>query len=201
VQITFPAAFLDFETIGPAIPHYAGTRPYQTIPFEWSDHILYEDGTMEHREFLHDEDTDPREDFCRTLLETLSEKGSIFIYTTYEVGIMTNLAKELPHYSGRLLATLDRIKDLKAAVKEHYYHPDFQGSFSLKKVLPALAPSMRYETLAIQEGNQASLEYVRMVDPSTPREEKEKIRANLITYCSHDTLAMVRIREELLRRF
>jgi len=200
-DVEFPIHFLDFETIGPAIPRYEGTRPYQTIPFQWSDHVLHEDGTLEHPEFLHHEDTDPREEFCRTLLEALGETGTIVIYTTYEVGIMTSLAEDLPHCAGRLTAALDRVKDLHALVKTYFYHPDFLGSFSLKKVLPALVPSMAYEGLSIQEGTLASLEYLRMLDPSTRPEERKKIRAELLIYCGHDTLAMVRIREELLRRF
>jgi predicted RecB family nuclease len=200
-DIEYPIHFLDFETIGPAIPRYEGTRPYQAIPFQWSDHILHEDGTIEHPEFLHDEDTDPREEFCRTLLETLGDSGTIVIYTTYEVGIMTNLADEFPEYAGRLMAALDRIKDLHAVVKTYFYHPDFRGSFSLKRVLPALVPSMAYEGLSIQEGTEASLEYLRMLDPSTRPEEKKRIREDLLIYCGHDTLAMVRIREELLKRF
>jgi hypothetical protein len=73
-------------------------------------------------------------------------------------------------------------------------------SFTLKYLLPALIPSMAYEGLAIQEGNQASLEYLRMLDPFTPPEEKERIKAELLTYCGHDTLAMVKIRELLLKR-
>ena len=114
---------------------------------------------------------------------------------------MTSLADDLPQYAGGLLATLDRIKDLHATVKTYFYHPDFQGSFSLKKVLPALVPSMAYEGLSIQEGTQASLEYLRMLDSSTRPEERERIRADLLTYCGQDTLAMVKIREELLKRF
>jgi hypothetical protein len=39
-----------------------------------------------------------------------------------------------------------------------------------------------------------------MIDPSTPADEKEKIKKNLLTYCGHDTLAMLRIREKLLER-
>ena len=135
-----------------------------------------------------------------TLLETLAETGPIVIYTTYEVWVMTRLADDLPQYAGRLYATLDRIKDLHATIKRYFYHPDFQGSFSLKKVLPALVPSMAYEGLVIQEGTQASLEYLRMIDPSTRPAERKRIREDLLTYCGHDTLAMAKIREELLRR-
>ena len=200
-DVEWPTHFLDFETVAPAIPRYAGTRPYQTTPFQWSDHILHEDGSLDHRKFLHEDEGDPREAFCRTLLEALGDRGSVFIYTTYEVKIITGLADAFPYYSERLLAAADRTKDLCATVKRHFYHPGFQGSFSLKSVLPALVPSMGYEGLAIQEGNQASLEYLRMLDPSVAAGERARIKAELLTYCRHDTLAMVRIREELLKRF
>jgi hypothetical protein len=81
-----------------------------------------------------------------------------------------------------------------------YYHPGFHGSFSLKSVLPAIIPEMSYANLHIQEGQLASLEYLKMIDPATPTEEKEKIRKDLLTYCGHDTLAMLKIREELISR-
>ena len=92
-DVRFPVHFLDFETIMPAVPRYAGTRPYQTLPFQWSDHILYPDGKIEHREFLCDEDIDPRADFTKSLLDALGEEGTIFIYTTYEQRILRDLAE------------------------------------------------------------------------------------------------------------
>jgi hypothetical protein len=77
----------------------------------------------------------------------------------------------------------------------------FHGSFSLKSVLPALVSDMNYKTLTIQDGSLASLYYLRMLDPSMPTGEKRKIRKDLLNYCCYDTLAMVRIREELLKLF
>jgi hypothetical protein len=201
MDVEYPIHFLDFETMGTAIPRYAGTRPYQTIPFQWSDHVLYRDGTLEHREYLCEEDKDPREEFVNTLIEGLGERGTIFIYTTYEKGVLNGVIEHLPKYEGQLLAIIDRFKDLHATIRRCFYHPDFQGSFSLKSVLPAVLPAMSYETLSIQEGSQASVEYFRMLDPATSSEEREKIKKDLLDYCGHDTLAMVRIREELLSRF
>jgi hypothetical protein len=201
MDVEYPIHFLDFETMGTAIPRYTGTRPYQTIPFQWSDHILYEDGTLEHREYLCDEDKDPREEFASTLIESLGESGTIFIYTTYEKGVLNGVIDHLPHYQEKLLAVIDRFKDLHAVIRRCFYHPEFQGSFSLKSVLPAILPDMSYETLSIQEGSQASFEYLRMLDPSTPPAEREKIKEDLLKYCGHDTMAMVRIREELIKRF
>jgi len=200
IDVRFPVHFLDFETIMPAIPRYAGTRPYQTLPFQWSDHILYPDGKIEHREFLCDEDIDPRVNFTQSLLDTLGDKGTIFIYTTYEQRILRELADYLPHCADQLNQLHGRFVDLCALIKTHYYHPVFHGSFSLKFVLPALIPEMDYQDLAIQEGGMASLEYLRMIDPKTPAAEKKAIQKNLLAYCGQDTLAMVRVRDVLLEK-
>jgi hypothetical protein len=199
-DMEYPIHFLDFETIGQAIPRYADTRPFQTIPFQWSNHILYEDGKLEHREYLCNEDRDPRDEFTQTMLDALGTKGSIVIYTNYETGVLNSLIDHFSQYADELQSVIDRFVDLYAIIKRHYYHPKFYGSFSLKYVLPALVPEMSYENLSIQDGMQASLDYLRMVDAKTHRDEKARIRDDLLTYCGQDTLAMVKIRDELLKR-
>ncbi|MGW8301127.1 MAG: DUF2779 domain-containing protein [Desulfobacterales bacterium] len=199
-DVVYPVHFLDFETIGVAIPRYAGTRPYQTIPFQWSDHILYENGNLDHREYLCNEDKDPRQEFTQTMIDALGTKGSIVIYTSYETGILNSLIEHFPQYAGELQSVIDRLVDLYAIIKRHYYHPKFYGSFSLKYVLPALVPEMSYENLSIQDGMQASLDYLRMIDAATTEDEKARIRSDLLTYCGQDTLAMLKIRDELLKR-
>ncbi|MDH3957386.1 MAG: DUF2779 domain-containing protein [Desulfobacteraceae bacterium] len=198
-DVEYPVHFLDFETVNPAIPRYAHTSPYQVIPFQWSDHILYEDGSLAHKEYLCDDDRDPRDDFTRTLLHALGQKGTIFIYTTYEKTIIERLAEYLPQYRDDLLRIPYRFKDLCAMIRNYFYHPGFHGSFSLKFVLPVLVPEMRYDTLSIKDGSHASFEYLRMIHPDTVSEEKEKIKEDLLVYCSQDTLAMVRIREQLMK--
>lgn len=199
-DMEYPIHFLDFETTGTAIPRYADTRPYQTIPFQWSDHILYEDGKLDHREYLCNEDKDPREEFTQTLLDALETEGSIIIYTSYETGVLKLLIEHIPQYADELQSVIERFVDLYAIIRRNYYHPKFYGSFSLKHVLPALVPEMSYENLSIKDGMQASLDYLRMIDPATPEDEKSKIRDNLLIYCGQDTLAMVKIRDKLLRR-
>ena len=199
-NMVYPIHFLDFETLFRAIPQYEGTRPYQSIPFQWSDHILSNDGSIEHREYLCEENKDPRKEFTITLLDTLGSKGSIVTYTNYEESVIKGLAYHSPEYKDQLLSLLGRIKDLYKIIKAKYYHPKFYGSFSIKSVLPALLPEMSYKNLEIQDGQLAGLEYARMMESSTTVEEKEKIKKNLLTYCGHDTLAMLKIREKLLGR-
>jgi hypothetical protein len=199
-DVKYPLHFLDFETIGLALPRYADTRPYQTIPFQWSDHILYKNGKLDHREYLCNEDKDPREEFTQTLLDALGTEGSIVIYTSYETGVLNSIIEHFPQYATKLQSVIDRFIDLYAIIRRHYYHPEFYGSFSLKYVLPALVPEMSYENLSIQEGMQASIEYLRMIDSATPEDEKARLRQDLLTYCGQDTLAMVKIRDKLLSR-
>jgi len=201
LSVEHPVHFLDFETFASAIPRYPNTRPYQTIPFQWSNHILLGNGDIQHDEYLCIEDKDPREEFIETLLNTLGQEGTIFIYTTYERGIIYQLAYQFPNFRNQLLDLIDRFKDLHALIKRHYYHPEFYGSFSLKSVLPVLVPSMNYGSLTIQEGNMASIEYMKMLDPSTSPGERTKIKDDLLTYCGFDTFGMVKIRDELLKRF
>jgi hypothetical protein len=66
--------------------------------------------------------------------------------------------------------------------------------------VPALLPEMSYENLAIQEGQQAGLEYLRMIDSATSVEERGRIKSALLAYCGQDTLTMVKLREVLLER-
>jgi len=200
-DVEYPIHFLDFETISPAVPRYAGTRPYHTIPFQWSDHTLHEDGSLEHQHYLYEGDGDPREEFIRTLRKALGVKGTIFIYTTYEKDVLNSLIEGFPEYKQALLTRMERFKDLCALISQYFYNPLFYGSFSLKAVLPVLVPSMSYDLLAIKEGMMASFEYLRMLDPITNAEEKLRIKEALLTYCGNDTLGMVRIREALLGRF
>ena len=110
------------------------------------------------------------------------------------------MVDRFPQYKNDVTEILNRFIDLYDIIRRNYYNPAFNGSFSLKSVLPALVPSMKYTNLAIQEGTIASLEYLRMIDPATPSLEKAKIRKNLFDYCGQDTLGMVKIRDELIQR-
>ena len=99
-EITFPASFLDFETLSPAVPLYPGTSPYQPVPFQWSLHVLESDGGLTHRVFLDDGQGDPRERFVISLLDAVPSAGRLVTYSSYEVRVMTRLAQSFPQYRG-----------------------------------------------------------------------------------------------------
>ena len=179
---------------------YAGSHPYETISFQWSNHIEHADGTLLHEDYLHHDGTDPRETFTQTLMKSLGREGSICVYTAYEQGVLTALADRLPQFRREILAVIERLWDLHAVVKANYYHPDFWGSFSLKSVLPALVPELAYADLEIQDGSTASVQYARMISESTVANERASIRKALLKYCERDTLAMLEVRKALGRK-
>ncbi len=198
-EIRFPAAFLDFEAVNPAVPVYAGTRPYDSVPFQWSLHILDSTGRVEHREFLNDNNSDPRERLASVLLDALPSAGSILTYSRYERRVVNELADALPQYAARLRALCERMVDLLAIVKANVRHPEFRGSYSLKSVLPVLAPDMNYGDLDIAEGMTASTSYLRMISGDTPSSQRTAIREALLAYCARDTEGMLRVYQALMR--
>ena len=198
-EIKLPAAFLDFEAVNPAIPLYAGTRPYDHTPFQWSLHILDSEGGIDHRAFLNDDCDDPRERLAEALLDTLPWEGSVVTYSSYERRVVNGLAEALPQYAERLRALCERMVDLLTIVKANVRHPDFRGSYSLKSVLPVLVPNLNYGDLDIAEGMTASTSYFRMISDQISSAERTAFREALLAYCARDTEAMVRIYEALVR--
>ena len=89
------------------------------------------------------------------------------------------------------------IRYLLPLVREHVYHSEFRGSFSIKKVLPALVPDLSYDGLTISEGSAASVAYVEMTDPDTSKDRRDTLRKGLLEYCKLDTEAMVALYERL----
>ena len=93
-----------------------------------------------------------------------------------------------------------RLWDLHIVIRDHYYHPAFEGSYSIKAVLPAVVPSLSYADLAIRDGGVAACEYARMIFTVSDWIEKAQIEEALLRYCERDTLAMVELRKELKKR-
>ena len=44
----YPLNFIDFETSAIALPYTKGRKPYEQLAFQYSHHIVYEDGRIEH---------------------------------------------------------------------------------------------------------------------------------------------------------
>jgi hypothetical protein len=195
--VEYPVHHLDFETLGSAIPLYPNTRPYQAIPFQWSNHIETAERQLRHEAYLCPDARDPREELATALLTSLGTTGSICTYTGYEQGVLAGLADAIPPLRHALLRVCARLWDLHPILKTHYYHPGFNGSYSIKAVVPAVAPHLAYGDLEIQEGTVAALRFYRMAFGDADPAEKARIRTALLKYCERDTLAMVELRRAL----
>ena len=188
-----PACFLDFETINLTVPVWAGTRPYQQIPFQFSLHKVKKDLTLEHREFLDLSGEDPSRQFAEAVIAACEKRGPVFVYNAgFESGVLNSLAKRFPDIAPALEKVIDRIVDLLPIARECFYHPSQQGSWSIKSVLPAAVPELSYELLdGVKDGTMAMEAFAEAIHPDTETARKEKIRSELRAYCRLDTLAMV----------
>lgn len=197
-SLIYPLNFIDFETFMPAIPIYDKTHPYQNIAFQFSLHIKDEKGKLEHIEFLGEAGIDPRKSFLENVLKATEGKGSILVYDALmERGILNGLKKDLPEYALEIDQRLGRIVDLMKPFQDKaYYHPKFKGSFSLKNVLPAIAPELSYAGLKISSGSIAMIAFEKLQTESDMFKIIET-REALLEYCKMDTLAMVKIFEVL----
>jgi predicted RecB family nuclease len=194
-----PASYLDFETFSPAIPIYANTRPYQRIPFQWSLHHDDGTGSLIHAEFLANGGTDPRREFSETLLQVSEQSpGMIFAWSQFEEKVIRDMSELFPDLAERLTALLYRIVDLLQIVREHVAHPDFQGSYSMKAVAPAIAPEFTYGDLDIADGGDASAAFYRIVADLPSPEARGELRQSLKKYCHRDTLALAAVHQWLL---
>ena len=197
--LPYPRSYLDFETIGPAVPIWPGTRPYAAIPIQWSCHI--DDGSgdgtpesMRHEEFLDLSGEPPMRALAEKMIESLGASGPVLMYTTYERTVINGLIDMFPDLAEPLQSIVDRLYDLHPVVKANYYHPDMLGSWSIKAVMPTINPDMDYSTLeGIKEGTAASDGFLEAIDPETDMVRKVELEEQLLRYCKFDTETMVEI--------
>lgn len=199
--LSYPIYHLDFETFEPAIPEWEGCRPYMQIPFQYSLHIEYADGRLEHKEFLAKEGTDPRRALAERLCIDIPENVCCMAYNMkFEKGVIKDLADTFPDLEEHLLNIRENMHDLMVPFQsQSWYSEAMQGSYSIKYVLPALCPDdpeLDYHNLdQIHNGSEAMNAFPAMAN--LPPDEIEKLRANLLKYCGLDTYAMVKVLEKL----
>jgi hypothetical protein len=201
-RIHYPIYYLDFETLFMVtVPIYNNSRPFQQIPFQYSLHIKRNsDAPLEHFEFLAEanRDIDPRIDLIEQLVSEIGSSGSIIAYNkSFEIGRLNELKDIAPQYSSKIDNLITRFIDLMNPFRsKQYYTPSMKGSYSIKKVLPALVPELSYKGMDIANGGDASASFMQLFDEADPAIIK-KTRDDLLQYCKLDTFAMVEILDVL----
>lgn len=193
-DIDYPRSYLDFETITFVVPRWLGTRPFQQLPFQFSCHTESRDGAMRHDAFLDVSGQSPLQGFVESLLDAVAPSGPVIVWNQgFESSRLRELAKVFPQHAEGLLAIVDRMVDLLPIYRKHYYHRDMRGSWSIKSVLPTIAPDLDYATLEVGDGGEAQKAYLQACDPATTEEARERLRTHMLAYCERDTWAMVRL--------
>ena len=197
--LEYPLYYLDFETIGPAIPLFDNSRPYQNVPFQYSLHVVQKERAEPvHYSYLHKGPGDPRPGFLADLKKVMGDSGSVIAYNKgFEEGCLRDSAEACPEYAEWAENVNNRMVDLLTPFSSfHYYHPSQKGSASLKKVLPAITGT-GYDDLDISDGQIASMTYLAANYGDVPEEEKLIVFKNLEEYCGRDTEGMIWIIERL----
>jgi hypothetical protein len=193
-SLGYPRHYLDFETIAPPVPVWAGTRPYETLPVQYSCHVEERSGEIRHSEFLDLSGAPPMRALAERLIADLGNDGPVLMYTGYEKTVINGLIERFPDLTAPLAAIVERLVDMKPPIKQNYYHPAMLGSWSIKALLPAAVPEMRYDALqGIKEGTTASTAYLEAIRVDTSPERKAEIEEQLRAYCRFDTEAMLRL--------
>ena len=199
-DLPYPRHYLDFETISTAIPIWPGTRPFEAIAFQWSCHIEAAPGAVRHTEFLDVSGELPIRAFAESLLVTLANTGPILTYSGYEKGIIEDLARRFTDLTPALSALLERLEDMLPIARNNYYHPAMLGSWSIKDILPTVAPDMNYADLEeVQDGMAAGAAYLEAINPNTNEPRREELTQSMLAYCRFDTEAMLRLMQFFAR--
>ena len=152
------------------------------------------DGSLRHTGFLDLSGHSPLARFVDSLIEAIGEHGPVLVWNrSFEATRIRELATMFPHRAEALLAIIERIVDLLPIYREHYYHRDMLGSWSIKAVLPTVAPDLDYGDLEVGDGAAAQDAYITACSADTDDITRQQIRENLLAYCERDTFAMVRL--------
>ena len=92
----FPYHFIDFETAAVALPFHAGMRPYESLAFQFSHHVMDANGEIRHvGQFLCAEPgVFPNYDFARALMRELDgDDGTVFMWSHHENTILNAIAQ------------------------------------------------------------------------------------------------------------
>src|SRR5437867_825272 len=189
-----PIAFLDFETVGLAVPIWEGCHPYDAAPVQFSCHVQEADGRVTHHEWLAGGPEDPRPALAERLFRACEGARTVVAYNAgFERRCIEQMAETSPALDVPLRNIAARLVDLLPVVRNHVYHPDFGGSFGLKSVLPTLVPELSYDGMAIADGGTASLELERLLfnGDGLEAETRKWLRSDLRRYCHQDTWGLV----------
>ena len=194
----YPLYFFDYETLSSAIPLFDGMSPYADYPFQYSLHLLRSPvAKLEHREYLHDRNSNPMPELLEQLKRDIGDQGTVLTWNmSYEKDCNKRMVALYPQHAEFLAKLNERIEDLMTPfAKMWYFHKDFFGSVSIKKVLPVLASELSYQELNVGDGLLARRTWMQTVLEGKNQADRAQIMDDLKEYCRLDTLSLIHISE------
>lgn len=195
--LSFPLYFLDYETYSSAVPLLDRTSPHKHFPVQYSLHVLQEDGTLRHHDYLEREARLPHLLLAQLRADIGDEGTVVSWHASFEKTQNKEMARLFPDHADFLADLNERMADLEKVFMVDYVDARFDGSTSIKKVLPVICPELSYKGLDVQDGASAMDAWQKMV--AAESEESDQIASALLGYCELDTFAMVEIYRFLVR--
>ena len=195
-EVHYPICFLDFEWETYAIPPYKAMKPYDVLPFEYSIHILNEDGTIDHHEYIGTGDC--RKKLIENMINDIGKKGTIIAYNAVgaEMIRIQEMIRQFPEYTSPLMHIYYRMVDLQLPFSMGmYYNTKMRGTYSLKTLMSILDENA-YRKLDIHQEMEAVFNW-RKVDRAEVNNQEE-VLLHLKQYCAMDTYAMVKVYQALI---
>jgi Domain of unknown function(DUF2779) len=194
-ELPYPRAYLDFETIGFAVPQIIGSGPYWQFPFQWSVQVEQADGSVREAEYLAIESFGDFAALAVPMLAAIPAQAPVLAYNaSFEARVLLDLAKRLPQYAEQLKSVAERLFDLLPVTRQAYYHRDMRGSWSIKSVVPTIRPDLSYQHLSeVRDGDGAQLAFLQLRDPNVKGARRDALTQALLGYCRQDTWAMVEL--------
>lgn len=198
-SVRYPLHFIDFEAVQFCIPRYSGTSAFQQIPFQFSLHFMTSpESDLKHVDFIAPTGRDPRRMFAETLCTHVKKTGSFFAFNAaFERQVLSELSEKFPELASSLMSIHSRIIDISLPFNRmDYYIKEMGGKRSLKSLFHALVDATPYSSLPIMNGKSASDTYIYL-HAIKDVDEKNRILGDLQRYCHMDTLALVRLWQDI----
>jgi len=197
--LVFPLCFYDYETVSTPIPLFDGYRPWQQVVVQYSMHIVYEDGTIEHKQSIMQSWDTTNEKVIQDFVRDIGNGYGAYIVwnKSFENGRNSDIGQLHPAYADIFTSINEKTFDLMDIFKNNlYFHPNFGWSASIKKVLPVLT-DISYANLAVGDGGTATDLLQKIIRWKLDKSLIDTTIADLCTYCTQDTWAMVEIWKKL----
>lgn len=201
--LRYPLCFLDFESLQSSIPRYKGVRPLESVPFQYSLHVIEKEGAKPvHTGYLAKEGEDAREEIAYRLAKEIPQNACILAFGKFlECKVLGQLAQTFPDVRAKLSAAKNNVRDIGAIfANDTVYYGDSLGARSLKTIYRCVDAdgAHGYEVGSVHNGADAMATYLML--PNMSEEEKENKRKALWEYCKLDTLSMITILEDIKKR-